>query len=317
MKNSDVYHEQTPKSLGVFRKFKQLTIGIILLLNVFNVEAQDSIFNISFDNATIETVFGELRNQSDINFIFNHEQLNKCAPVKISLSNATLKEVLLEILKDTGLTYEEVNNTIVVTPIDPTPKGSRHILKQTVRGNVIDTDSKLPLIGVAVVIAGSSPLLGTITDIDGNFRLENVVTGRVTLNLSYLGFETITIPNAIVNSGKEVVLNLEMQESIVKMQEIIVRANENSGEAINDMSLISARSISAEETSRYAGGFSDPSRILASFAGVTNSQNAENDIIVRGNSPKYIQWRLEGLEISNPSHFGDQNAIKGGDKCFK
>lgn len=313
MKNSDVYHERTPKSLGVFRKLKQLTIGVILMFNVINVEAQDSRFNISFENATIETIFDELRNQSDVNFIFNHEELSKCAPVKISLSNATLKEVLLEILKDTGLTYEVVNNTIVITPIkSKANKSSRSILKQTVRGNVIDTDSKLPLIGVAVVISGSSPLIGTITDIDGNFRLKNVETGRVTLNLSYLGYEAISIPNAIVNSGKEVVLNLEMQESIVKMEEIIVTANENSGEAINDMSLISARSISAEETSRYAGGFSDPSRILASFAGVTNSQNAENDIIVRGNSPKYIQWRLEGLEISNPSHFGDQNGIKGG-----
>jgi len=183
---------------------------------------------------------------------------------------------------------------------------------QTVRGTIIDADNQMPLIGATLMIPGSDPLIGTVTDLDGKFRLENIPVGRIILKLSYIGYETKTIPNIVVNSGKEVVLNLTMQESVLTMNEVVITANRNKGEATNTMSIISARSISPEETSRYAGGFSDPSRILSSFAGVSSSANGENDIIVRGNSPKYIQWRLEGVEITNPTHFADQNSIKGG-----
>ena len=185
-------------------------------------------------------------------------------------------------------------------------------LTQTVRGVIIDADSKLPLIGTEVVILDSYPLIGTITDGNGKFRLENIPIGRVSLKLSYLGFENQIIPNVVVNSAKEVVLNLSMQESTINMDEIVIVANTNKGGALNDMALISARSISPEETNRYAGGFNDPSRIISNFAGVTSSQDGGNDIIVRGNSPKYIQWRLEGIQITNPNHFGDQSAVGGG-----
>lgn len=184
-------------------------------------------------------------------------------------------------------------------------------LSQTVRGSILDEDSKLPLIGVQVVVLGSSPVLGATSDVNGNFRLENVPLGRMTLQLSYLGYENAILPNIVVTGGKEVVLNLSMQESAVRMKEVVVTVDKNKGEALNDMALISARSISAEQTNRYAGGFNDPSRILSNFAGITSTQDGSNDIIVRGNSPKYVQWRLEGVQISNPNHFADQSSAGG------
>lgn len=185
-------------------------------------------------------------------------------------------------------------------------------LSQTVRGTITDTDSQSPLIGATVLVVGSNPLKGTTTDQNGYFRLDSIPAGRITLQLSYLGYEPKAIPNIVVNSGKEVVLNLNMQESTVKMGEIVVTAKQEKGQVLNEMALISARSISPEETSRFAGGFNDPSRIMANFAGVANNPNGNNDIIVRGNSPKYVQWRLEGIQITNPNHFADQGAIGGG-----
>lgn len=184
-------------------------------------------------------------------------------------------------------------------------------LTQTVRGNIIDNDNKLPLIGVEVILPETQPLIGTTTDENGNFRLENIPIGRINLHLSYLGYENKTIQNIVVNSGKEVIINLDMEESIIKIDEVVVTANKHKGEALNEMAIISARSISAEETNRYAGGFNDPSRIMANFAGVTNTQDGSNDIIIRGNAPKYVQWRLEGIQITNPNHFADQSAASG------
>ncbi len=185
-------------------------------------------------------------------------------------------------------------------------------LRQTVRGTIVDADSRLPLVGAGIVILDSDPWLGTTTDERGEFRFERIGIGRITLHLSYIGYGSKTLPDLEVNSGKELVLNLTMQESITKLGEVVIRAVKTKGDAVNDMSLISTRSISLEETKRYAGSYNDPARILTNFAGITNTQNGENDIIVRGNSPKYVQWRLEGTEITNPTHFADQNASKGG-----
>ncbi len=188
-------------------------------------------------------------------------------------------------------------------------------LTQTVRGIVIDTDNKIPLIGVTMVIMGTDPVIGTITDVNGNFKIKNTPIGRITLQLSYIGYDAKAIPDIVVNSGKEVVLDLTMQESVVKLDEVVVRASRK-GIAVNNMALLSARSISPEETNRYAGGYNDPSHILSNFAGVAQTASANNDIIVRGNSPKYIQWRLEGVEITAPNHQMDQNATIAGFSCL-
>lgn len=183
-------------------------------------------------------------------------------------------------------------------------------LTQTVRGTIVDVDSKLPLIGATLVIAGSNPLIGTSTDVNGIFRFEKIPLGRIALKLSYIGYEPKTITDIVVNSGKEVVLDLSLQESAVKMNEAVVKAYRKKGEAINEMSQLSLHSITLEETKRFTGGMDDPARVVSSYAGVTSS-DASSDIIVRGNSPKYMQWRLDGAEISSPYHLDDQNASFG------
>lgn len=185
-------------------------------------------------------------------------------------------------------------------------------LTQTVRGAIVDADTKTPLVGAVVAITGTDPLMGTVTDLKGNFRFDNIPVGRITIQVSYLGYEPKTIPNIEVNSGKEAVLNFSLQESVIKIEEVVIKPKRKNGEALNEMALISARSISTEQTKRFAGTWNDPSRILSNFAGVTNTADGSNDIIVRGNSPNYLQWRLEGVEISNPNHFADQSHNIGG-----
>lgn len=180
---------------------------------------------------------------------------------------------------------------------------------QTVRGTVLDAESKTPLFGVQVIIVNSSPLIGTTTNENGEFRFEKVPVGRISLQFSYLGYKNHTLPDIAVISGKETVLSLSIQETITNVDEVVVTATQNKGNVMNEMSLSSSRSISSDETNRYAGGFNDPARILSNFAGVNNSQDGSADIIVRGNSPKYLQWRLDGVQITNPNHFADPSGL--------
>jgi hypothetical protein len=184
-------------------------------------------------------------------------------------------------------------------------------ITQTIRGRVTDRDTKISLVGVNVLIVGANPPVGTITDENGNFRLTGIPVGRIDIKLSYIGYEEIIIPNVLVNSGKEVILEPEMQESLVEIDEVKVTARKNKAEVLNEMALISSRSFSVEETKRYAGSFNDPSRMVSAYAGVTSDPEGNNDIIVRGNSPKGILWRLEGVDIPNPNHFANEGATGG------
>jgi hypothetical protein len=215
---------------------------------------------------------------------------------------------------ETNLTRQENAETIVITPkSNQKPKENRlKILNQTIRGQVIDEEGKFPLIGVTVIIEDSSPPIGVTTDNDGNFRIENVPVGRINLQLSYIGYKDKIIPNIVVNSAKEVVLTITLHEHATKMEAVTVVAQMDKGTPLNDMALVSARSISPEESNRYAGPFNDPTRILSNYAGIATTQDGSNDIIVRGNSPKYIQWRLEGVQITNPNHFANQTGIGTG-----
>jgi hypothetical protein len=125
-----------------------------------------------------------------------------------------------------------------------------------------------------------------------------------------MGYEPFAMREVLVG-GKEIVLQIELRESTVEIEAIAIEAVSNKDRPLNDMAAVSARQLSVEEASRYAGGFDDPARLVSSFAGVAGGlQN--NGIVVRGNAPKGLQWKLEDVDISNPSHFADITVLGGG-----
>ena len=184
-------------------------------------------------------------------------------------------------------------------------------LTQIIRGKVVDLDSKTPLIGVTLFIEGSQPIIGTITDEDGYFTFPELPIGRYNVGISYIGYENKVIPNVLSGAGKEVILNIQLEESVEELDEVVVTAQKNKGEAINDMATVSARSITVEETRRFAGSFNDPSRLVSSYAGVMCDPDGDNNIIIRGNSPRGLQWRIEGVDVPNPNHFANEGATGG------
>jgi len=184
-------------------------------------------------------------------------------------------------------------------------------MTQNIRGRILDQDSKSPLIGATVLIVASDPVKGSVTDVDGNFKITDVPVGRVTLKVSFIGYEESVIPNILLSSSKEFIMDIELEESFESLEELVITAKQDKSEVLNEMSLVSSRSFSVEETKRFAGSFNDPARLASAFAGVTNNAEGNNDIIVRGNSSKGILWRLEGIEIPNPNHFANEGSTGG------
>lgn len=176
---------------------------------------------------------------------------------------------------------------------------------QTVRGEILDAETKMPLIGASIILLGRAELTGVTTDINGKFKLKNVEVGRISLRISYLGYEERTLSNLMVISGKETVLTIELVEKAFETEVVVVSAAaQGKANAINEMAVVSTRQFSVEESRRYAGARDDVSRMAANYAGVSGANGSRNDIIIRGNSPLGLLWRMEGMDIPNPNHFG-------------
>lgn len=182
---------------------------------------------------------------------------------------------------------------------------------QKIKGIVIDEASQEPLPFVTVAVLGTDPLIGVTTDIDGKFIIEKVPIGRYDIEVSCLGYEPYIEAEVLVTSAKEVSLDVRMKESIASLGEVVVRPDLVKEKPINNMAIVGARMLSVEEASRYAGGFDDPARLAASFPGVSSSVG-NNAIAIRGNSPRFLQWKIEEVEIPNPNHFADLGAFGGG-----
>jgi len=190
-------------------------------------------------------------------------------------------------------------------------------ITQTVRGKVVDADTRAGLPGANVIVLNSDPLKGTTTDVNGNYVLPGVPVGRRSIQVSFMGYKPFVRPEVLVSSGKETILNFELEEEIQQAKEVEIRAGVDKDRPVNAMAMVSARSFSVEESRRYAGSMDDPMRAVANFAGVVvNPEVSSNEIIIRGNSPKGLLWRVDGMDIPNPNHFAYVGTSGGGFTMF-
>ena len=183
-------------------------------------------------------------------------------------------------------------------------------ITQTIKGVVLDKQSQIPLEGVIVKVVNSNPLLIASSNATGEFKIQNVPIGRWQIQFQLITYKEKYV-TVVLNAGKEAVLTIELEENVIHGQEVVVIVEQDKTKTNNKMSTVSSRLFSAEEASRYAGSRNDPARMAANFAGVSGANDSRNDIIIRGNSPIGILWRLNGLDIPNPNHFGSAGSTGG------
>lgn len=174
---------------------------------------------------------------------------------------------------------------------------------QNIRGTVHDKQTQLPLSGASVSVIIGSKNSSVYTDQDGRFELSNIPVGRVDIACSMLGYNPVQLRELLLSSGKELILTIELEEKVTQSKEVKIKSKREKDKALNEMAVVSARMFSVEETNKYAGSLNDPARMAQNFAGVQANGDTRNDIIIRGNSPLGVLWRLEGIDIPNPNHF--------------
>lgn len=182
---------------------------------------------------------------------------------------------------------------------------------QVIRGKVVDKLTQMALPGATVVLQNSEPLLATSTGSNGAFRISNVPLGRQAVLVTYVGYHPVRVNNLLVNAAREVVLHIELEEKAEVTGEVTVYGNQRKGRALNQMAGVSARAVTVEEAGRYAGSREDIARMAMNFAGVSGANDQRNDIIIRGNTPSGILWRLEDVDIPNPNHFAAAGTTGG------
>ena len=170
---------------------------------------------------------------------------------------------------------------------------------QTLRGKITDLDTQKPIEKASILIDNEKS--GTLSDINGEFSFTKIPVGRHQLHISCVGYEAQTLVELLLESGKELVLDVKLKENSKQLAEAVVKApSPNLAGAVT-----SIQNITIEQVMRYPATFFDPARLAQTFAGVINDNDQANGMVIRGNSPNGMQWRLEGVEIVNPNHLSN------------
>lgn len=284
--------------------------GLLLLFIVLSwpAAAQQSIperkGSIHFSDEPLEAVLASLKEIYSVEFSYSDDVIPLMAPMSLSATDVSLQWVLERLAEEFQITYKVLRQRIILSR-------KQVPLRQTVRGMVKDHATHLPIPGASIVITGTSPLIGAISDGEGYFRIDKVPVGRWDIKISCIGYSPRVLKDLVLHTGKELVLEALLQESFTQMEELRVLANGGDFPSKNASTAVSARSFTVEESKRYAGSVGDPARMAANFAGVTGTNDETNALVIRGNSPRALLWRIEGIEVPNPNHFTSEGASGG------
>ena len=281
-----------------------------------NATAQNDRKQITIQNKNIslKEVFTEIELQTGYSIAYELSAVDVKRKISLSLESQSIDKALAQILKDTRYSYKITGYHIIITPsgneLQKSTKEKTEKPTQIVRGIVLDSKTNAPIESATVRIMNVGSL-GSTTDSLGRFRIDNVPVGRCNIQTSYVGYNTNIFNEIPVTSSKEVYMEITLDENIHSLAEVVIQPEIKKDKPLNAMAITGGRMISMEEAGRFANGFDDPARLSSAFAGVAGDVGT-NAVAIRGNSPQFTQWRLEGVEIPNPTHFADLTGLGGG-----
>ncbi len=170
----------------------------------------------------------------------------------------------------------------------------------SVQGNVINGITGYPLSNASIYLNG---VLKGDSDTTGYFEIKNQSPGRKKMTCFLEGFITHEIPDLLLENGQDLTLLVRLYPWAFMGDTIFV----TQPQIINELSHI--HTIGVEETDRYPATFFDPARLVQTIPGVATVNDQANHLIIRGQSPNLLTWRLEGLEIVNPNHTSNAGTI--------
>ena len=302
--------------ININKETDKILLFLFFAFLSLNATAQNDRKQITIQNKNIslKEAFTEIELQTGYSIAYELSAVDVKRKISLSLESQSIDKALAQILKDTRYSYKITGYHIIITPsgneLQKSTKEKTEKPTQTVRGIVLDSKTNAPIefATVRIMNVGS---LGSTTDSLGRFRIDNVPVGRCNIQTSYVGYNTNIFNEIPVTSSKEVYMEITLDENIHSLAEVVIQPEIKKDKPLNAMAITGGRMISMEEAGRFANGFDDPARLSSAFAGVAGDVGT-NAVAIRGNSPQFTQWRLEGVEIPNPTHFADLTGLGGG-----
>ena len=293
----------------------------IWMFSSANIFAQDPTISLQLNNSTLEKLLEEIKTQTAFDYVLSDDVISPLTKVSINVKDVKLSEALNELSGRMNITFKITEKTILIIPkiVDGNKKDNNSfgVIRQNIRGIIIDKETKMPLTGSNIILVTVKPFVGVTSDDKGTFVLKNIPVGRHSIQVSFMGYKSTVVSELLLTSAKELYLEIELEQSIEELEEVIIKPSIRKDKPLNSMASISARSFTVEESQRYAGGIGDPTRMASSYAGVSAGYDLDgNGISVRGHRPGAIVWRLEDVEIPNPNHFAGAYTAGAGFVCL-
>lgn len=175
-----------------------------------------------------------------------------------------------------------------------------------IKGRITESGGGKVVEFATVVLEGT--ITGAQSDLDGNFTIENLKPGTYNIAVSGIGYKPKTLFEIGVTNSKPAVVDIELESSTLKLEEVVVKANPFQRK---EESPISVRSLGLDEIQRAPGANQDISKVIQSIPGVGFSTGFRNDIFIRGGSSAENRFYMDDIEIPNINHFSTQGSSGG------
>ncbi len=176
----------------------------------------------------------------------------------------------------------------------------------SISGIVRDAETLSPLVGVNIIIDNTS--IGTATNTDGRYHINNLKPATYTLSFHMMGYSKFKKVNVIVNPDRITIINTDLIIQAVKGEQVVVTSTPFA-KALD--AVVSDRSIDFNEMMNDPGGVMDVVRMVQAFPAVVSGSDQGNEIITRGGEPGENLFIIDNIEIPNPNHFGSQGTGGG------
>lgn len=199
--------------------------------------------------------------------------------------------------------FSKINLLLVIALITVS-----NVLAQTgsIKGRVYNeiNNESIPFANIVL----DSTQIGTTSDEEGRYEINNIKPGIYNLTCSFVGFKTTYLYEITIGSAGVTDINIALSEESALLDQVVIQTNriEKSEE-----SPLSKQTIGATEIYRNPGANRDISRVIQILPGVATTVSFRNDIIVRGGAPNENRFYLDGIEIPNINHFATQGSSGG------
>lgn len=245
------------------------------------IEELSTKVTISVKQKTVREIIYIIQKKSNLNIVIQDEDIDKLPKIDFSVTNVTAVDALGQLLKNTPYVFKVKNGNVAITKRVEESSEVEPEKMMTIKGKVIDKDSKKPITGATIIVVGTTD--GAITANNGAFVL-NAYPSNL-LEISYLGYKTVIYSE---NGGNKKEIVIEMKTDAMSVDDVVVMGMFNRRK---EGFTGSATVVKSEDIMKISSGnvlkaleMMDPSFTIGTSNLSGSNPNAMADFGVRGKS---------------------------------